>query len=78
MNGGAYRAEDVAAMMQACKAMDGTVSVPWLRAEENPKMKMPPLGPAYGKAVTGRVKQTLNELTAEDGGVKNKGEVVFY
>lgn len=78
VSGAAYSAEDVAAMMKASETADGATSVPWLRAGEDKQKDMPPPGPAYGKAIVARVKQTLNEITNGQGQLTRKGEVVFY
>jgi len=69
--GGGYTDADVELMFSASA---GIRPIPWLRPDLT--KPAPPLGPEYGKALVGRVKELLVELEKE-GKMDTEG-VVWY
>jgi hypothetical protein len=58
--GGGYEDEEFDAIRKAC---EGKSNVPFLKFD--PSKPTPPLGPAYGQYVAGRLKNRLQELESE-------------
>ncbi|ROV87335.1 hypothetical protein VMCG_10703 [Cytospora schulzeri] len=69
--GGGYDDADTEVMM---KASAGIHPIPWLRPDLT--KPAPPLGPEYGKALVGRIKELLPQLEKE--GKMNEEKVYWY
>lgn len=70
--GAAFNNRDIEELREAAK---GTKDVPWLRPDVS--KPSPPLGPEYGKAMVGRIKETVKALE-RDGKLEGNGDVVWF
>ena len=71
--GGAYDDAAIQGMRDAVGKSKSTQGLVWLRPDMD--KPAPPLGPEYGKAMVGRIKERMEELS-RDG--KLDGDDVFW
>lgn len=72
--GGGYDDDGVIAAMR--EAASKAANIPWVRQDTS--KPTPPLGPEYGKAMVGRVREALGELQASGKLDGNEGGVFWY
>jgi hypothetical protein len=72
--GGGYDNDDVIASMR--EAASKAANIPWVRQDTS--KPTPPLGPEYGKAMVGRVKEALGELQKSGKLDGSEGGVFWY